>query len=373
MKGLKLFFDNKKASKRKLRKWIKVLYGIFMTAYVVGCSVFLLVLYGPNDRFRTWLITTAMGTMNHQYFCQWFYNENIINEIMSKNFIVESGEDTNPDLIGQKVKHTEYNEYEKELMEHEPGEPYKIVQFEVNGANAYMAAVYDPSMLHLAVTEQIGYIGEYVTHMAQRTDAIMALNAGGFVDEGNNLGESPTGITIVNKEIVTNNEYGTTDSTGGIIGITDDNVLVLLKNKTAEEALEMGVRDAVSWGPFLVVNGVASTVSGNGGYGGGARSAIGQRIDGTILFLLVDSNAYRTTGAGMEDLVNIMVRYGAYNASNLDGGTSSVLAVRRDVAINKYGADCHDFFTQHSCAINDPIDAAHIHRTRYIADAWVVY
>lgn len=134
----------------------------------------------------------------------------------------------------------------------------------------------------------------------------------------------------------------------------------------------MGVRDAISWGPFLVVNGEPSVVSGNGGWGGGARSAIGQRQDGTILFLQVGSNAYRTNGAGMEDLVEIMVRYGAYNASNLDGGTSSVLALRREEAIRDWGATCHDYFSGYACAINDPINAVGSHMTRYIADAWVV-
>ena len=110
--------------------------------------------------------------------------------------------------------------------------------------------------------------------MMRKNNAILGINAGGFVDMGHNLGESPTGITIVDGVIKTNNEYGTAPSTGGIVGLTKDNVLVLLKNKTAEEALSMGVRDAVSWGPFLIVNGVSSEVYGNGGYGGGARSAI---------------------------------------------------------------------------------------------------
>ena len=369
--GIKLFIDNKNANKRKLRKWLKVVFTIFMSFYVAGCTFLIILLYGPNETFKTWLITTAMQTMDHQYYCKIFYNDIQIDEIMGKNYIEESGESTDKNLIN-KEEQLVYNEYEKEIMEHEEGEPYKIITFEVNGAKAYLAAIYDPSKVKLQVTEQIGVIGEYVTNMAYRSNAIMAINAGGFVDAGHNLGESPTGITIKDKQIITNNEYGYATSTGGIIGMTDDDVLVLLKNTTAEEALEMGVRDAVSWGPFLIVNGVASTVSGNGGWGGGARSAIGQRIDGTILFLVVDSNAIRTAGAGMEDLVQIMQRYGAYNAANLDGGTSSVLAVRRDVAINKYGATCHDFYTRYACAINDPIDATGTHQTRYVADAWVV-
>lgn len=369
--GIILFIKNINSNKRKLRKWLKVIMSIFMVCYILGCTGFTILLYGPSEKFKTWLITTAMGTMDHQYLCKWFYSNEQIDDIMSQNYIVESEEDTDPELIKQEIE-ASYNEYEKELLIHEEGQAYKIVKFEVNGADAYMAAIFDPSKVKLEVTSQIGIIGEYVTKMAERNNAILAINAGGFVDAGNNLGESPTGITIKNGQIVTNNEYGVATSSGGIIGLTNENVLVLLKNKTAEEALAMGVRDAVSWGPFLVVNGEPSVVSGNGGWGGGARSAIGQRQDGTILLLQVGSNSIRTTGAGMEDLVEIMVRYGAYNAANLDGGTSSVLALRRDAAINDWGATCHDYFTGYACAINDPIDAAGIHQTRYVADAWIV-
>lgn len=369
--GIILFIKNRNSNKRRLRKWLRIIMTIFMVCYVVGCTSFITILYGPYDKFRTWLITTAMSTMNHQYLCKWFYSNEQISDVMSQNYIVESEEDTDPELIKQEIE-ASYNEYEKELLIHEDGESYKIVKFQVNGADAYMAAIFDPSKVKLEVTSGLRVIGEYVTKMAERNNAIMAINAGGFVDAGNNLGESPTGITIKGGQIVTNNEYGVASSTGGIIGLTNDNVLVLLKNKTAEEAIAMGVRDAISWGPFLVVNGEPSLVSGNGGWGGGARSAIGQRQDGTILFLQVGSNSMRTTGAGMEDLVEIMVRYGAYNAANLDGGTSSVLALRRDLAINEWGATCHDYFTNYACAINDPIDAAGIHQTRYVADAWVV-
>lgn len=369
--GIILFVKNRGANKRKLKKWLKVVMSVFMIFYVVGCTCFVLLLYGPYDKFRTWLITTAMSTMNHQYLCKWFYNTEQINNVLDQNYVVESEEDTNPELIKQQIE-ASYNEYEKELLIHEEGQAYKIVKFEVNGADAFMAAIFDPSKVKIEVTSQIGVIGEYLTKMAERNNAIMAINAGGFIDAGNNLGESPTGITIKGGQIITNNEYGVASTTGGIIGLTNDNVLVLLKNKTAEEAINMGVRDAVSWGPFLVVNGEPSVVSGNGGWGGGARSAIGQRQDGTILFLQVGSNSMRTTGAGMEDLVDIMVRYGAYNAANLDGGTSSVLALRRDLAQNEWGATCHDYFTNYACAINDPIDAAGIHQTRYIADGWIV-
>ena len=199
---------------------------------------------------------------------------------MDKNYVKESGESTDASLIG-KDRTLEYNEYERELLIHEEDEKFKIVKFSVNNADAYIAAIFDPSMLHLAVTKQLGVKGEYVTSMAQRYNAILAINGGGFRDNGSSLGESPTGITIQDGQIITNNKSGLAKKSGGIIGITNDNVLVLLKDTTAKDAISLGVRDAVSWGPFLIVNGVASTVSGNGGWGGGARTAIGQRRDGT--------------------------------------------------------------------------------------------
>lgn len=372
--GIGLFVKFRSASKRRLKKWLRGVLYIFFACYITGCIAFTTLLYGPNEKFKTWLITTAMQTMNHQYLCKWFYSDAQIKEIQDKNYVKESGESTNEDLIDQnKDKPKKYiDEYDKEILDVSEDAQYKIIQFEVDGQRAFLAAIYDPSMIKLEITNQLGRLGDYVTNMAARNNAILAINGGGFLDGPTSAGEYPTGITIVDGKILTNNEYGAATDTGGIIGFNKNNVLVLLKNTTAEEAIAQGVRDAVSWGPFLVVNGVGSEVSGNGGWGFGARTAIGQRKDGIVLFLVVESNASRTRGADMADLRDIMLRYHAVNAANLDGGTSTVMAVPRQVAINEYGADCHDYFSSYACAINDPINAVGQHMTRYISDAWVV-
>ena len=90
----------------------------------------------------------------------------------------------------------------------------------------------------------------------------------------------------------------------------------------------MGIRDTVSFGPFLVVNGVASQFKGNGGYGIAPRTAIGQRKDGIVLLLVIDGRRPgHSIGVDMVELTNIMLRYGAYNASNLDGGGLSSIVV----------------------------------------------
>ena len=351
----------------------RVLLSLFLICVSEVFIAFNFTLYGPLKGFKEWLITTAMPTMNHQKYCKWFYSDKEIEAVMSKNYVIESGESTDKKLITKK-KITKYkDEYERQILEHEEGEKYKIVKLEVDGMPAYLAAIYDPTSIKVEVTSSLGSRGEYVTKMAERNNALLAINGGGFMDPGgSSWGGTPTGITISNGKIITNNEYGSATSNGGVIGFTEDGTLMLLKVNTAAEALRQGVTNAVSWGPFLIVNGVSSKISGNGGWGMGARTAIGQRRDGVVLFLVVDSNASRTKGATMSDLTEIMERYGAVNASNLDGGTSSVMALPKQIAKSEFNATCHDYFTNAYCAINDPIDSTGTHQTRYIATSFVV-
>lgn len=344
---------------------------IFMTIYIVCFVDLWVILYGPAQEFKEWLITTAMQTMHHQYFCKWFYSEKDIEYILSQNYVLESGESTDPSLI--KIEQEEVIEYENEyeeavLKKDHKDDLYKIISLDVNGCKGYLAVIYDPKTVHVAVTQHVGSYGQYVTTMAKNANAVLGINGGGFYDPGNTSpGGTPTGITIVDGEIVTNGEYGTNVQTGGIIGFDTDGVLHLLKDTTAKQALEMGITDAVSWGPFLIVNGKPSFIKGNGGWGYAARTAIGQRADGIVLMLVVDSNTSRTNGADMVDLTEIMQTYGAVNAANLDGGTSSVMVMPKDKAL-EYNSNCDDDY----CNINDPIDGALRHQTRAIADAFVV-
>ena len=375
--GIIMLMRNKKANNKKLKTWKKVLFSIFMSFYIIGCIGFVILLYGPNEKFKTWLITTAMQTMNHQYYCKWFYSQSDIDDIINNNYVEESGESTDTTLVEKheyKYKKDSYkNDYERQILDVEDYIKYQIIRLSVNGCNGYLAVIYDPSKVKLAVTPYVGSRGQYVTQMAEANNAIIGINGGGFSDPGHNSsGGAPTGITISNGEIITNGQYGYNNQGGGIIGFTNDDVLVLLKNTTAQQALDMGVRDAVSWGPFLIVNGTPSFIKGNGGWGYAARTAIGQRADGIVLLLVIDSNATRTKGADMVDLTEIMQNYGAINAANLDGGTSSVMVMPKEIAQREYNAPCSDYRSDTYCAINDPIDGALKHQTRPIADAWVV-
>lgn len=365
--GLFIIKRKKKVKKSKKQKILKFIYTTFVILYVIGCASGLFLLYGPYDKFRNWFISTSMSTMNHQYFCKWFYSDEEINNVLNRNYIIEINEETDTKLIDMEEE-TYANEYEKQILQRDKAAAYKIIELEVNGQKAYLAAVYDPSKVEVAVSKGVGTYGQYATKIAEQNNAILATNGGGFGNApGNQTGGRPTGVTISKGKVITDNTYSSDAQSGGLIGMTYDNKLVLIKNATAAKAKSMNVRDGVSWGPFLIVNGKSSFIKGNGGWGYAARTAIGQRSDGIILLLVVNSNSTRTKGADMGDLTEIMSNYGAVNAANLDGGTSTVMILPKNEAL-KYKSDCYDNY----CYINDPVDSALRHKTRGIPTSIIV-
>ena len=342
--------EKQKTKKKKNKK--KIIMKLIILA-IIGTSTGGFLLYGPYSGFREWLITTAMTTMTHQYFATWFYDDDTIQDALNKNRVQETNEitDTNT-IVMEQTKKTEYaNEYERAVLEKDPdNEDYKIIEIEGKGYSGYLAVIYDPSRIKTVYTKKLGTSGQYLTQMAKDNDALIAINGGGFEDPNfNSNGANPLGITISDGKVITSKTY---KGSGGLIGFTEDNKLVLGK-MTVKQAQEMKVRDAVTFGPFLIVNGKASEVLGNGGWGTAPRTAIGQRKDGIVLFLVIDGRTVTKPGADMNDLIEIMQNYGAYNAANLDGGTSSVMVVDGEI-------------------INDPVDSSGAHRTRYISTGFIL-
>lgn len=345
--------DKKENKKKKKKNWKKIWLVLVILAILgVGSGGFLL--YGPYSGFRDWLITTAMTTMTHQYLATWFYDEDTINQVLAKNKVSEVDEITNTNtiVINTESESTTYaNEYEKAILEKDPNnDDYKIIEIKGKGYSGYLAAIYDPSRIKTVYTKKLGTSGQYLTQMAKDNDALIAINGGGFEDPNyNSNGANPLGITFSGGKLVTSKSWG---GSGGLIGFTQDNKLVLGK-MTVKQAQDMKIRDGVTFGPFLIVNGKASKVLGNGGWGTAPRTAIGQRKDGIVLFLVIDGRTIKEPGADMNDLIEIMQNYGAYNATNLDGGTSSAMVVNGKI-------------------INDPVDSSGAHRTRFISTGFIL-
>jgi exopolysaccharide biosynthesis protein len=299
-----------------------------------------------------------MTTMTHQYLATWFYDTETIDMVLANNTVIESGENTDTSLYTfsndddkEEVKETVYaNEFEKAVLDNPDDADYKILEISEKSFDGFLAVIYDPSRIHTVTTQYMGTRGEYLVNMAKRVNALIAINGGGFVDPNfNSNGALPLGVTISNGKIVRADSY---TGAGGIIGFTDNNELVLTKATTAQ-VNALNIRDGVTFGPFLIVNGESSEVLGNGGWGQAPRTVIGQRADGIVLFLVVDGRTVSKPGADMNDLIEIMERYDVINAANLDGGTSSVMIVNGEM-------------------INDPIDSTGAHKTRFISTGFIL-
>ncbi|MBR6950028.1 MAG: phosphodiester glycosidase family protein [Bacilli bacterium] len=320
--------------KTEKKKWspIKKLLVTILVLLLLGISSFAFLLYGPIDSFKNFWITSAMTTMNHQYLAKWFYSDEYINKVLASNSVIEVDESTDTSAIKFKKYTTSIykNEYDKQILTKDPdNDLYKIIEVSGSGYKGFLVAIYDPSRISIATTKYLGTRGEDILTVSKRENAIVAMNAGGFYDpDWNSNGALPHGTVISNGKLVS--DYEDARVGGGFIGFNNENKLVLGR-MSANEALANGIRDAIEFGPFLIINGKRSFVKGNGGWGIAPRSAIGQRQDGIVLFLVINGRIPSSIGADMIDLCDVLENYGAYNAANLDGGSSSELVINQKI------------------------------------------
>lgn len=300
---------------------------IILDFLIVLCFFFA---YGPVSYFRNLFVTTSMTTMTHKYLAKTIYTESMIEKVLASNYMVESKEETDAAsvVVGNASQKAHYDSiYEEQILKRDKNnQDYKIIELSGSTYKGYMVAIYDPSKVSLELAPKIGTTGAFLREIVSESKGKLGINASGFYDPneyGN--GGIPTGTVIKDGKIIYRG--GSTGYGGGIAGFNKDNVLILTRS-TAEEAIKDGMRDAVEFGPFMVVNGVASNVEGNGGWGIAPRTVLAQRKDGIVLFIIIDGRqpGY-SLGISMADMITLLKRYKAQNAVNLDGGASSSLVV----------------------------------------------
>ena len=281
-----------------------------------------------TKEFKNFWIPTAMTTMNHRYLAYTLYSEETVNKIMSENYIERATEDVNLDeiVIGKVGEKTHYSsKYEQELFTRDEGnEVYKTIRIIEPKYKGWLIAIYDPSDVELAVSAKLGKGGQNVSTLVKNNGGLVGINGGGFEDlDGWGNGSIPYGAIIKDGKMIWNHAGGS----GGLIGFTKEHKMYLTY-KSPDEAIADGMQDAVDFGPFLIVNGKTSKIHGDGGWGTAPRSVIAQRKDGVVLFLIIEGRlAGYSLGATMNDVIDVLLRYKAYNAANLDGGASSTMSI----------------------------------------------
>ncbi len=205
----------------------------------------------------------------------------------------------------------------------ESGEWLEVIDMKGPSFKGKMMIIHDPSKVVVGTLDAYGaaYHGLYLYEFIDKYNAIGGTNAGGFYDpNGGGNGGTPDGLVIRDGQIA----WGATNGWYiNVIGFDQDNILHV-GDMSGQQALDLHLQSAVSFspGPVLVKDGVMRT-----GLGGGMnpRTCIGQRADGTILLMVLEGRKPDSLGATYDDIAQIMYDYGAVNAANLDGGSSSLM------------------------------------------------
>jgi exopolysaccharide biosynthesis protein len=302
-----------KSSRWYRRAWGKYLisFGVSMLT-IAACILF--ALYGPISLFRVTLITSAMTTKDHQSLAEIFFSDETINWVLEHNKVIELDSTTDTNAID-----TSRGEEERELItirEISGGSIATLDYYE-----GYIMEISDPAWVRLGIPKDFGTKGQKLPRLIESYNALAGINAGGFADVGGfGNGGNAVGMVMVDGVMIKRpfTQYV------NLVGIDNNNVLVLGRYK-ASELDSLNLRCACEFDPFLIINGEPAEIRGDGGWGSAPRTAIGQRKDGTIIFVVIDGRNPPVIGASMKQLQDIMIEEECWNAVNLDGGSSSVM------------------------------------------------
>lgn len=262
------------------------------------------------------------------------FQDNIKNYMIQKRFQnneYESSNDyqkitfNNSLIIDSNEEKVYDNKYEAEIQNRGENNDYKIIDLTVANNKGWLVVVYDPSDVHIMKSRAFKTPNndgkENIIDMTKRYGATIGVNGGGFYDDGKVSKDIPFGYIIENGKVI----YKSHNRESDIIGMSNDNKLMLI-HATGEKAVEMGMRDGLEFGPFLIINGKRQT---NLKPTKAARNMIAQRDDGIILFLVTDGLSY--SGITFNEGIDVLEKYGATTAANLDGGASTQLVVNGEL------------------------------------------
>lgn len=305
-----------------------LLVTVLGVVFMVG-SVLNLLAHGPSETWRDRFVMTFKETSAMKFVPDLFLSEEEIARIAVSGDA--SGE------VPDEPLNIEYEQVDTSLvtisaeteaggvdawgLSDDDGDGIIIDTVKGEGFTGYMMVVLDPSRVIMgSVPDSYGKRAYTVEEMVKYYDGVAGINAGGFQDlNGQGDGSTPDSMVVFGGKVY----YGGSGCRNGFVGFDADNKLIT-GNFTAEEVQNLNIQTGVSFGPVLITNGEGTDPnlldeSVN------PRTAIGQRSDGAVLLLVIDGRQITSLGASYQNLIDVMLSYGAVNACNLDGGSSTLM------------------------------------------------
>ena len=311
--------------KKRMRFWDRVAGFIIVLVLITGCfclGLEYVIIKGPSPALRDMFINTMNETRRFRFIPRLFLTEAEMQELTKKEETpTDIATDANLITIAahEEVKPGEGDNHTDAYgLVDEDGDGIILLDVKGNGFMGYMTVVLDPKRVFVGMPDSYGGIGLTLEEMVKKYGAIGGINAGGFKDDGGGgLGGIPEGLTIIDGQCYNDNS----GQTEGFAGLDTDGILHI-GFYTLEECRANNIVNAVSFGPILITNGLpadppSSSVN--------PRTAIGQRADGAILMLVIEGRQPSRLGATYQDEAEVMMSFGAVNACNLDGGSSSLM------------------------------------------------
>lgn len=337
----KEYMNSGNGGKSAVKIVLRVLAVILTLIVVLALTLVLMLrmMFGDTSpKAREIMTTTLLETGQLKFVVSLFLDPEEIQAIVNANSMEQFSDEVNTSLIT-----IEKNNFSGEKSE--DGTEKDVEVFEIPGRTftGYMIKVKDPSRVSLATIYPWREKGVTLDVLVNENNALAGIN-GGIYNSTNNSGGAPLGVVVSHGQIQMNNPRG--DRGYVLVGLTEDNILEIfsiegmtpaqmeqtIRDKKIRDAVTFQEESSDSNNHFvqLVINGKERGLNGAGS-GLNPRTAIGQCADGSLLLLVTDGRGKSGhLGASASDLIDIMMEYGAVNAANLDGGSSSCMYYDND-------------------------------------------
>ncbi|MBQ2092339.1 MAG: phosphodiester glycosidase family protein [Clostridia bacterium] len=297
------------------------LFTLILMVIITVFSACLVISYGPSPTIRNILVLSAKQASATKWVPGLFLSDAAIQEI------IDASNSVNTDVVT--VDDIATDSDDDEWADAIDG--MKLIFRQEPNFKAYVLLIKDPSRVKLGISSENfagATAGMRIFEIADKYKCVAAINGGEFADPGGQgTGAQPIGITYSDGKCV----WGTSTS-GTFIGFDKDNKLVCVEGMSTAKGTELGIRDGCC---FMYKNVIIERDGDNvklnyadDNLGIAQKTAIGQRADGTVIMIVTDGRSAESVGATRNDMIDLMVEYGAVTAGSLDGGSSSMLYYR---------------------------------------------
>ena len=271
--------------------------------------------------------TTILETGQMKFLAGMYLSNDEIQKLVNRNSVQAMSTEVDTSLIKANSEKKDDNKVEEEGFDKNG---IKLEEISGNTFFAKMLIIKNPEQVFTGTTYPWSEYGMELEKLVKSNNAIAGVNGGLYYSYGNKGGK-PLGVVVSKGQIQFNKPEGYKGLY--LIGFDESNILRIINLEGKSASQTERIRDAVAFQEEssdannhfvkLIVNGEERKLDGNGS-GANPRTAIGQRADGAVLLLVTDGRGYSGhLGATASDLIRVMKKYGAVNAANLDGGSSS--------------------------------------------------